>query len=102
MMMIRLTEGADDEDDYDHYDDACWLPALIFFSEAKSSVVASDIQGWVGTGLGLIMCICASFKLPLSQIRQIGAKAKLSKSSDAAEPVYLQEGLRIRGKKSWV
>ena len=34
-------------DDHDH--DACWLPALIFFSEAKSSVVASDIQGWVGT-----------------------------------------------------
>ena len=42
--MIRLTEGDDDDDD-----DACWLPVLIFFSEAKSSVVASDIQAWVGT-----------------------------------------------------
>ena len=46
------------------------------------------------------MCICASFKLPRSQIRQIGAKAKLSKSSDVAVPVYLQEGLRIRARRA--
>ena len=42
-------DQAQAEGDYDHDDDACWLPALIFFSEAKSSVVASDIQGWFGT-----------------------------------------------------
>ena len=60
------------------------------------------LRGCVSLVLIMIMCICATFKVPRSQIRQIGAKAKLSKSSDVAEPVYLQEGLRIRGKKAWV